>query len=66
MEKNQIVDYNYALRTCYQERIDFIKCMQSNITQQNTRQNKEKKCKEIFDKYISCMKMQDSTIGIMN
>jgi hypothetical protein len=66
MDKEEIFNYNYALQTCYHERIEFIKCMQLNITEQNTREKKEKKCKEFFDKYISCMKIHDNFINYMN
>ena len=66
MDNEEIFNYNYALRTCYHERVKFIKCMQLNITEQNTREKKEKKCKEFFDKYISCMKANDTTINYMS
>ena len=46
--------------------MDFIKCMQLSITKQHTREKKEKKCKEFFDKYLSCMKLHENTITFMN
>ena len=66
MDKQEIFQYNYSMQTCYRERIDFLKCIQSNITKQNTREKKEKKCKEFFDKYISCMTIYDNFINYRN
>lgn len=66
MEKNELFDYNYYFKICYKERINFINCMQLNITEKNTREKKEKKCKEYFDKYISCMKAHDNTINFIS
>ena len=66
MEKNEEVEYNLSLQTCHIERMDFIKCMQLSITKQHTREKKEKKCKEFFDKYLSCMKVHENTIMFMN
>ena len=46
----------FSLETCHKERMDFFDCMKKNINSTFTIEKKEKKCKKIFDNYITCMK----------
>ena len=54
--------YLLFMGTCYKERMDFLNCMKLGIYDQNSRTKKGTRCKEYFDKYITCTKENENDV----